>query len=221
MSSCCAPRYRRVFGKRQAQRDARRFRRKGLDQTAQEIVDGLVERGVADASVLDVGGGVGAIDIALLEKGAGRATVVEISEEYDDEAGALSAEHHLEGQLTRRHGDFVEVGSGVEAADIVVMHRVVCCYPDPEALVGAAGDHARRLLALSFPRETWWIRIGWYAVDLWFRVVYRFSSYVHAHDRILGAAANAGFMPVREHSGRLWHVAVLERNVVARKSSVA
>jgi magnesium-protoporphyrin O-methyltransferase len=200
-----------VFGKRQAQRDARRFRRKGLDETAQTIVDGLVERGVANASVLDVGGGVGAIDIALLEKGAAQATVVELSEEYDDEAGALAAEHHLGGQLTRRHGDFVEVGSGVDAADIVVMHRVVCCYPDPEALVGAAGDRARRLLALSFPRETWWIRIGWYAVDLWFRVVYRFSSYVYAHDRIFGAAARAGFTPVREHSGRLWHVAVLER----------
>jgi hypothetical protein len=215
MSSCCAPRYRRVFGKRQAQRDARRFRRKGLDETAQEIVDGLVGRGVADASVLDVGGGVGAIDIALLEKGARQATVVELSEEYDHEAAALVAERHLEGRVTRRHGDFVEIGSGIEAADLVVMHRVLCCYPDPEALVGAAGDRARRLLALSFPRDTWWIRIGWYAVDLWFRVVYRFSSYVHAHERILGAAASAGFTPVREHSGWLWHVAVLERSIVA------
>src|SRR5437867_1073157 len=122
MSSCCAPRYRRVFGKRQAQRDARRFRRKGLDGTAQEIVDGLV---------------------------------------------------------------------------------------------GAASDRARRLLALSFPRDTWWIRLGWYAVDLWFRVVYRFASYVHPHELILGAAARAGFTPVREHSGRLWQVAVLERSIVA------
>ena len=211
MSSCCAPRYRRVFGKRQARRDARRYRRKGLDETAQRIVDGVAERGVSDATVLEVGGGVGAIDIELLKAGAREATVVELSAEYDEEAAGLLAENQLEGRVVRRHGDFVEVGDVIEPADVVVMHRVVCCYPDPEALVGAAALHAGRLLALSFPRETWWIRIGWYAVDAWFRLVYRFESYVHAHSTILGAAGRAGFTPVREQTGWLWHVAVLER----------
>jgi hypothetical protein len=211
MSSCCAPRYRRVFGKRQARRDARRYRRKGLDGTAQWIVDGLTERGVADATVLEVGGGVGAIDIELLKAGAEEATVVELSEEYDAEAAALLAENGFEGRVARRHGDFVEVRAGLEPADVVVMHRVVCCYPDPEALVGAAAANARRLLALSFPRENWWVRVGWYAVDVWFRLVYRFESYVHAHARILGAAQQAGFRLVGERSGPLWHVAVLER----------
>jgi hypothetical protein len=212
VSSCCAPRYRRVFGKRQARKDARRYRRKGLDETAQRIVDGLTERGVADAKVLEVGGGIGAIDIELLKAGAHEATVVELSEEYDEEAAGLLAENQLEGRVARRHGDFVEVGDVIEPADVVIMHRVVCCYPDPEALVGAAALHAERLLALSFPRETWWIRIGWYAVDAWFRLVYRFESYVHAHSTILGAAGRAGFTPVREQTGWLWHVAVLERH---------
>ena len=211
MSSCCAPRYRRVFGKRQARRDARRYRQKGLDETARWIVEGLAERGVADATVLEVGGGVGAIDIELIKAGARAATVVELSEEYDDEAAGLLAESALEGRVARRHGDFVEVGAGIEPADVVVMHRVVCCYPDPEALVGAAGTHARRLLAMSFPRETWWIRAGWYVVDAWFRLIYRFESYVHAHATILGAAERAGFRLVGDQSGWLWRVAVLER----------
>jgi 2-polyprenyl-3-methyl-5-hydroxy-6-metoxy-1,4-benzoquinol methylase len=211
VNSCCAPRYRRVFSKRQAHRDARRYRRKGLDETAQWIVDGLSARGVADATVLEVGGGVGAIDIELLRAGASAATVVELSEEYDDEAAGLLRESELEGLVARRHGDFVEIGAGLEPADVVVMHRVVCCYPDPEALVSAAADHAGRLLAMSFPRETWWIRAGWYLVDAWFRLVYRFESYVHAHARILGAAERAGFTLVGERSGWLWRVAVLER----------
>jgi len=212
VSACCAPRYRKVFGKRQARKDARRYERSGLDETGQVIVDGVAERGIAGASVLDVGGGVGAIDLELLAAGARSATVVELSDEYDDEAARLLAERQLEGRVARRHGDFVELAAAVEPADVVVMHRVVCCYPDPETLVGAAGDHAGRLLALSFPRDTWWIRIGWRVVDVWFRVIYRFASYVHAHQRILGAAARAGFTPVHEHSGRLWHVTILERS---------
>lgn len=211
MSACCAPRYRKVFSKRLARRDARRYRRKGLDKTAQLMVDRLAEHGIADSTVLEVGGGVGAIDIELLKAGAREATVIELSEEYDGEAGRLLAENHLEGRIDRRHGDFVELGEDVAAADVVVMHRVVCCYPDPEALVGTAAGHARRLLALSYPREDWWVRVGWYAVDAWFRLVYRFESYVHSHRRIITAARRAGFTAVHEHSGPLWHVAVLER----------
>ena len=209
---CCPPsRYRRVFGKRQARRDARSYRRKGLDETAQQLLDSLAERGVEDATVLEVGGGVGAIEIELLKAGAREATVVELSDEYDEEAEALLAESRLEGLVARRHGDFVELGASIESADVVVMHRVVCCYPDPDALVGAAGQHARRLLALSFPRETWWIRVGWYVVDLWFRAIYRFTSYIHPHAAIRAAAERQGLAPVHEASGWLWHVAVFER----------
>jgi magnesium-protoporphyrin O-methyltransferase len=212
VSACCAPRYRKVFSKRLARRDARRYRRKGLDTTAQLIVDGLAERGVSDATVLEVGGGVGAIDIELLKAGAREATVVELSEEYDGEAARLLAENGFEDRVLRRHGDFVELERELDPADVVVMHRVVCCYPDPESLVGAAAQHARRLLALSFPRDTWWVRAGWYAVDAWFRLVYRFASFVHPRERILAAAEGLGFTPVDEHSGRLWDVAVLERS---------
>jgi magnesium-protoporphyrin O-methyltransferase len=211
VSACCAPSYRKVFSKRLARRDARRYRRRGLDRTAQLIVDGLAERGVSDATVLEVGGGVGAIEIELLKAGAREATVVELSEEYDGEAAQLLAENGLQSRVARRHGDFVELERDVDAADVVVMHRVVCCYPDPESLVGAAGLHARRLLALSFPRDNWWVRVGWYVVDAWFRLVYRFESFVHPHERILAAAAGVGFTPVHEHSGPLWHVAVFER----------
>ena len=87
----------------------------------------------------------------------------------------------------------------------------MCCYPDPDALVGAAARHARRLLALSFPRETWWIRAGSRMANVFFRRVGWIESFVHTHEAILGPAAAEGFAPVYEHSGRLWRVVVLER----------
>jgi hypothetical protein len=39
----------------------------------------------------------------------------------------------------------------VAPADLVMLHRVVCCYPDYERLLGAAADHARRALVFSYP----------------------------------------------------------------------
>jgi len=204
--------YSRVFGKRQARKDARRYRRKGLDDTARRIVDALAARGVRDATVLEVGGGVGAIEIELLKAGADKATVVEISEAYDDEARALLGEAGLHERVERRHGDFVQGESEVEPTDVVVMHRVVCCYPDSDALVGAAARHARWLLALSFPRDTWWLRLGSRLANIWFRTVCGFESFVHSPAAIISAASAHGLTPVHEHRGRIWRIAVLERS---------
>jgi magnesium-protoporphyrin O-methyltransferase len=211
VSSCCARGYRRVFSERQARRDARRYRRKGLDATAREMVDEIAGRGVNGANVLEVGGGVGAIELELLRAGAREATVVELSEAYDSEARALLTESGLEGRVERRHGDFVAAEAEVGPADVVVMHRVVCCYPDVDALVGAAARHALRVLAMSFPREAWWTRLGSRVVNLFSKTVWDFESFVHPHAKILEAARAEGLRPVHERTGRLWHVVVLER----------
>ena len=212
MSACCGPAYDRFFGARQARRDAKRYRKHGLDQTARRLVDELAQHGVDGASVLEVGGGVGAIDIELLGQGAKRAVVVELSNGYDEDARALAAEAGVEARIERSHGDFAVEEASIEPADVVVMHRVVCCYPDPELLVGAAARHARRLLALSFPRNTWWLRLGVNAANVWFRMRGGIQSYVHPPAEVVGIAEAAGFSTVLdERSTRIWRIAVFER----------
>src|SRR5712691_1096182 len=152
--SCCSPAaYSELFDEKQARKDARRYRRKGLDKAARRLVAYLTGRGVAGDSVLEVGGGIGVIQLELLKAGATRATNVELSPAYDSLAGELLAKARLEGQVERRVGDFVEVAKELEPADDVVLHRVVCCYPDVEALVGAAAGRARRCLVLTYPPD--------------------------------------------------------------------
>ena len=212
MSACCGRGYERLFGKRIALRDARRYRKRGLDDTAQRLVDELAARDVAGAEVLEVGGGVGAVELELLARGAEQATVVEISHGYDDEALALAREAGAEERIARRHGDFVEQETEVAPADVVVMHRVVCCYPDPERLVGAAAGHARRLLALSFPRDVWWLRLGVGAANLWLRLTGRIETFVHPPARVVATAEGSGMRTVlHRRSGWIWRVAVFER----------
>ena len=211
MGACCSPGYEKLFGPKQARRDARRYRRKGLDDTAQRLVDELSARGAA-GTALEVGGGVGAIELELLKRGVERATVVELSHGYDEEAAALASEAGAAARIDRRHGDFVEQESLVDPADVVVMHKVVCCYPDPERLVGAAARHSRRLLALSFPRDTWWMRLGARVVNVWCRVTGGIETFVHEPAQVVAIAERAGLRTVvHEPSGRIWRVAVFER----------
>ena len=180
MSSCCSSgSYSEIFSEKQARRDARRYRRKGLDPTAELMVERAGD--VDGATVLEVGGGVGAIGLEFLKRGARHSTTVELSPAYDTEAKALAREAGLDERVERRVGDFTR--DGVPPADVVAMHRVVCCYPDYETLLGAASDHARSALAFSFPRETWWWRVGVWALNLVQRVTAAELSRVRASGR--------------------------------------
>jgi 2-polyprenyl-3-methyl-5-hydroxy-6-metoxy-1,4-benzoquinol methylase len=213
MSACCSSGYDKFFGPRLARRNARRYRKRGLDDTARRLVDELASRGVTGASALEVGGGVGAIELELLKKGVERSTIVELSHGYDEEAETLAREAQLEERIERRHGDFVEQEALVDPADVVVMHKVVCCYPDPEKLVGAAARHSRRLLALSFPRDdAWWLRLAVRIGNVWFRLIGGIETFLHEPARVVAIAESAGLRAVlHERSGRIWRVAVFER----------
>jgi hypothetical protein len=155
VACCCNPRgCDQFFSPRLARRMARRYRKRGLDAVARRMVEFLEQRGIEGATVLEVGGGVGEVQIELLKRGAARAVNLELSSAYEEEAGRLLREAGLEGRAERRLHDIAVDREGVEPADEVVLHRVVCCYPDYERLLGAVADRARRLVVFSYPRET-------------------------------------------------------------------
>jgi magnesium-protoporphyrin O-methyltransferase len=189
---------------------AAKYRRRGLDATAQRLFELLRGRG---ATVLEIGGGVGELEIELLRAGAAEAVNVELSQAYEREGEKLVAESGLQGRVKWRYGDLAVDGDLAGAADVVVMHRVVCCYPDMPALVGVAADKTRRTLALSFPRDAWFVRLGAHFVNGWCRLrrsAFRF--YVHRPEAIGAVAGEHGLQAVGAHSGRLWQVAAFARN---------
>lgn len=213
MSCCSPPRgYTKLFSKRAARRDAKRYEEKGLDDTAADMAGFLRKHGVEGASVLEIGGGVGAIQLELLEAGAARATNLELSPEYEEAAEELVRERGLEGRVERRLGDVVQDPGLAGQADAVVMHRVVCCYPDYDALVGAAAERARRYLVMSFPRSRWLIRVGLGAMNVGARLLrWEYRTWVHPPEALIAAAERRGLSLAGESRGRIWQFAALER----------
>jgi hypothetical protein len=213
MASCCNPRgCDTFFGRRFARRVAKRYRKRGLDTTSGAMVDFLAARGIADATVLEIGGGVGEIQIELLKRGAGRTVNLELSPAYEDEARALLAESGLADRVTRRMHDIAVAPDGVEPADAVVLHRVVCCYPDYERLLGAAADRARHLLVFSYPRRNALSRLIVAAQNLAFRVIRKeFRTFVHPPAAMLEVLRARGLEPAYAQRGRVWAVAGLTR----------
>jgi len=172
----------------------------------------LQERGTAGASVLEIGGGVGEIQLELLRAGAARAVNLELSPAYEAEAAGLVREAGFEGRVTRRLHDIAVAGDAVEPADVVVLHRVVCCYPDYERLLAAAAEHARRLLVFSYPSHSVLARMVLGAENLSFRMRrLRFRVFAHPPDRMLSVLREHGLRPTVVHRGMAWQVAGAER----------
>ena len=213
MSGCCDPgRYEGIFGERFARRRANRYRRKGLDGTARRMVDLLVEDGVDGATVLEIGGGVGEIGLELLRRGAASATNLELSGAYEAEAAALAAEVGLAERVTRRQLDIAAEPAAVAPADLVVLNRVVCCYPDAPGLLRAAAGHTRRRLVFSHPRRNPATRAAVAAQNGLLRLAGReFRAFVHLPAAMRAVLADSGLRPVVVHRGAVWEVATASR----------
>ena len=213
MSDCCSPKgYRWIFSERSARSDAKRYRRKGLDSTSRRIVDFLKEQGVEGRTVLEVGGGIGAIQIELLKAGASRAVSVELTPTYEDVAADLLRENGLADRVERTVMDFAETAGRVSSADIVILNRVICCYPDMPRLTGAAADHARQLLVMSFPRRTWWLRMGLGMGNAILLLLRReFHIFLHPPTKIISTSRQHGLEQVLDEQGVMWTIAALKR----------
>ena len=191
---------------------AGRYRKRGLDKTARQMVEFLQSCGLDGATVLEVGGGVGEIQLELLKRGAERTVNLELSPGYEQEAARLAREAGVQARVERRIHDIAVDPAAVEPADIVVLHRVVCCYPDYERLLGATADHARRLLVFSHPPRNPISRAIIAAQNLGFRLTRReFRTFTHPPAAMLAVLERHGLQRKFTHHGIPWQVAGLER----------
>jgi 16S rRNA G966 N2-methylase RsmD len=213
VGDCCSPKgYRWIFSERSARAEAKRYRRKGLDATSRRIVDYLKAQGIEGRTLLEVGGGIGAIQLELLKAGAASAVSIELTPTYEEAARELLDEAGLADRVERKVMDFAQSAGQVQAADVVVMNRVICCYPDMPRLAGAAADHAGELLVMSFPRQSWWIATGLWLANLIFKVTRReFHVFLHPPDRIIATSESHGLRAALDQRGVLWTVAALRR----------
>ena len=143
----------KVFGTRQAYKDLKRLRAKGPSHSTRVLVDAMRGQGVEDATVLDIGGGVGAAQIGLLESGAARVVGVDASAAYLAVAEEEMKRRGLWDRVEYRFGDFLDVAGELMPTDVVILDRVVCCYPHMKELMVRSTALAQRMVGLVYPRD--------------------------------------------------------------------
>jgi SAM-dependent methyltransferase len=195
-----------------ADSDLAKWRSHRLHPATRELIDVIRDEGVDGAALLDIGAGVGAVHISLLEAGAATAIDVDASREYLATARAEAERRGLAGRVDYRYGDAVELDDELPVADIVTLDSVICCYPYLPPLLGAAVSRNPRLVGLTYPRDVWWMRAYMRIWNLGQAVRRSRARYfIHRHAEVNRLMAVAGFANVHEGGTREWRVALYRR----------
>lgn len=195
-----------------AGRYERRSRKRGLLREQKLLLEGIQHASVEGKTILDIGCGVGYLHHQLLKNGAARAYGIDISEEMIGSARKLAKESGLEGVTEYRQGDFTAMSESVEAADIVILDRVLCCYENVDALLGQALGKCRGTLAISFPRPALVASLSFHTMIVLGKVL-RWSFIPSWHDwkRLLHSIRESGFTPFSSGKTFVWAVHVFRR----------
>src|SRR3972149_3254357 len=201
-----------TFNEQNADDDLRVYRAEGPDETTTWLLEEIKARGVEGLTLLDIGGGVGAIQHELLKRGIASAVHVDASSAYIQAAQREAKRRKLKDKIEWHHANFVDLAPTLQPASIVTLDKVICCYDDMPSLVRASARLARRYYGIIVPREAWWFRAGVWVMNLIQRVTRNpFRVFVHPHKKIEALIKRAGLKRVFTRENWLWHVALYER----------
>jgi SAM-dependent methyltransferase len=212
---CCSPfecAANQQFNQKKVAQELRRYRQKGPGPTTRLLVDGIVQSAPISGTVLDIGSGVGALTFTLLERGASSAVAVDASAAYVSAARDEASQRGRADAVRFVHADFVAAASALPSASIVTLDRVVCCYPSCTQLLEAAVAHTEHCLALSYPREVWYVRAAM-GLENGQRRLGRnpFRTFVHPTAMIESIISRGGFRLSSRRESWVWSADVYVR----------
>ena len=201
-----------IFDQGTAEHDLKAYRAKGPGTTTKLLIEALKAAGIVDQTLLDIGGGVGAIQHELLKGGARSAIAIDASSAYLQAAKQEAERQGHADRVVYRQGDFVALAPQLPQADVVTLEKVICCYPDMRALVGESSARASKLYGVVFPRDTWWMRLGGWVVNLAPRLQRNpFRFFVHPTSAIEAQVRANGLKRRYYRKTLFWQVIVYAR----------
>jgi len=200
------------FNERTAKRELKKYRRKGPEKSTRLLIESIPDEAAANSTLLDIGGGIGAIPFELFKKGIQQSVNVDASRAYQSVSKKEAAERNLTEKTEYYFGDFTDVAPTLSNADIVTLDKVICCYPDVNLLLKSSLEKTGSYYGLVFPRENLLTRIGFRLINLWFKIRRsEFRTYIHPHKKVDEIIQSHGFRKKSQDKTILWQVVLYKK----------
>ncbi len=189
------------------------YLRNGPKKSTEYLLEPLKDQDLKGASLLDIGGGVGAVVWELWEQGIRKAYYQELSQAYSESFQKEVNKRGLEDSIEISIGDFVDCQQQLPEADIVTLDKVICCYEDFETLVQQSTDKARYLYVYTIPMDVWWVKAVSSAASF-FRQLFgdKLRTWVHPVSAVEALTVSCGFDKVYEKQHREWYTVLYKRS---------
>ena len=211
-SDCACAGVNILFGERNARKEYKKYLKKGPHKMTLRLLEALKKENINGMSLIDIGGGVGAIHHTLLSDGLDRAIDVDGSEAYIEKSKEESIRLGNGDKLSHQFGDYVEEADGLGKADIITLDKVLCCYRDMRDLVARSTANATKYYGVIYPVDRWWMKwlmnVGNVLVKLKSR---KFKSYIHSTVEVEAIIAGNGFKRKFYYKNLMWQVILYEK----------
>ncbi len=200
------------FDRKKAAQELQDYHTNGPKNTTRRLIDAVMAESVSDMTLLDIGGGIGAIQHELLKAGASSSINVEVSQAYINAAKMEAKRQGHADRIGHFRGNFVDLAKDIPECDIVTLDKVVCCYHDMRGLVEESSARAKRVYGLVYLRDHWYARI-WTALDNFRNILRRnpFRQFVHPPEEVDLILSRKGFQKRFHHEMGVWLTVVYSR----------
>lgn len=207
---CCGAQ--KLFDEKEAQKELRRYRKKGPRKTTGKLLEGLADRNLSGMTLLDIGAGIGAIQMGLFKEGVASSTDVDASVAYLKAAQQQIQEQGLDQKAQFIEGDFMDRHQDIAPHDMVTLEKVICCYPDVEGLLNHSLVKCMRYYGIVYPRDGWIAQALTGLANLYFRLQKNpFRTYIHPVKKVRGLIIQKGFQRIYACSSFPWIIEWYER----------
>lgn len=212
MECCQCQGIENMFDEKTAKRELERYNKKGPHKATQLLLDAIHKINIKGLSFLDIGGGIGIIQRDLFKEGVSNGISIEASKAYYDVAREEATRNGFFEKVNFRHGDFTSIASQSDAADIVTLDKVICCYDDLSSLVGLSSKLARKIYAIVYFRDVWWTKIMVPFLNLYPKIKgSSFRAFIHPTKKVEKIIFKNGFKRFYYSTTFIWQVAVFTR----------
>lgn len=200
------------FSEKTARKDLKRYMRRGPDKSTRYLLDAIRDEVPGEFTLLDIGGGIGTIQLELFGESLRHSVNVDASAAYQKVSRREAVKRGYASRVEYHFGDVTDLAGQLPETDLVTLDRVICCYPDTDRLLEASLPKAGKLYGLVFPREKMLIRIGFRITNLWFKIrKSEFRIYLHSGKKVDAIIRSHGFRQTVYKQTLLWQVMLYKK----------